>query len=111
LQPYTDKTLESLPGKGIKEVDIICPGFSADCLETLEEIQGENREVFETAGGEVYHYIPALNDDDGHIELMADLVKQHTQGWPETSTDWNAHTIDAENVHSQELAKAKGAKL
>lgn len=111
LQPYTDKTLESLPAKGIKEVDIICPGFSADCLETLEEIQGENREVFENAGGELYHYIPALNDDDRHIELMADLVKQHTQGWLETSGDWNTNAIDIENAHTQELAKAKGAKL
>lgn len=111
LQPYTDKTLESLPGKGIKEVDIMCPGFSSDCLETLEEIQGENREVFEGAGGKVYHYIPALNDHDSHIDLMADLVKQHTQGWPETSPDWNANVTDKKNMQSQENAKAKGAKL
>lgn len=74
LQPYTDKTLEQLAGDGIKQVDVICPGFSADCLETLEEIAGENRELFLCAGGEALHYIPALNERDAHIALMAELV-------------------------------------
>ena len=74
LQPYTDKTLERLAGEGIKQVDVICPGFSADCLETLEEIAGENRELFLCAGGEALHYIPALNERDAHIAMMAELV-------------------------------------
>ena len=74
LKPYTDKTLEALAQEGIKRVDVICPGFSADCLETLEEIAGENREIFQHAGGEELHYIPALNDRDDHIDMMADLV-------------------------------------
>ena len=74
LQPYTDKTLERLAGEGVRRIDVICPGFSADCLETLEEIAGENREIFEHAGGETLHYIPALNSRDDHIAMMAELV-------------------------------------
>lgn len=77
LQPYCDQTLKALPGQGIKSVDIICPGFSADCLETLEEIDQENREYFIEAGGEEYAYIPCLNDSDSHAELMAEIVREH----------------------------------
>lgn len=75
LQPYCDKTLERLPSEGVKSIDIVCPGFSADCLETLEEIALENREIFIDAGGERYQYIPCLNDQPDHAELMADLVR------------------------------------
>jgi ferrochelatase len=75
LQPYTDKTLERLPSAGVKSVELICPGFSSDCLETLEEIDGENREIFIGAGGEEFHYIPALNDRDDHIAMMAGLIR------------------------------------
>lgn len=78
LQPYCDKTLKALPEQGVKSVDMICPGFSADCLETLEEIEGENKEYFMEAGGEAYHYIACLNDSDAHARLMADIV--HQQG-------------------------------
>ena len=74
LQPYTDVTLKELPSKGIKSVDIICPGFSADCLETLEEIGKENRDYFLGAGGESYTYIPALNAGDEHIAMLAGLI-------------------------------------
>lgn len=74
LTPYCDETLKSLPSQGIKSVDMICPGFSADCLETLEEIEGENREYFMEAGGEAYSYIPCLNDDDAHAKLMAEII-------------------------------------
>ncbi|SIS61487.1 ferrochelatase [Neptunomonas antarctica] len=76
LQPYTDVTLKSLPEKGVKHVAVICPGFSADCLETLEEIEEENKEYFIQAGGEKYHYIPCLNDNPAHIDLMAALIKE-----------------------------------
>ncbi len=76
LQPYTDKTLEQLAQQG-KSVDVICPGFAADCLETLEEIKEENRQVFENAGGQSYHYIPCLNDQPDHIELLAQLVDEY----------------------------------
>ena len=75
LQPYCDQTLKSLPAQGIKSVDMVCPGFSADCLETLEEIEGENKEYFMEAGGTQYSYIPCLNDCDVHAELMAEIVK------------------------------------
>lgn len=76
LTPYTDETLKSLPSQGVKHIQLICPGFSADCLETLEEIKEQNREVFIHAGGEKFEYIPALNDDEGHIDLLEQLAKQ-----------------------------------
>ena len=75
LQPYTDKTLETLPGKGIKNLDIMSPAFSSDCLETLEEISEECREIFMENGGSRFNFIPCLNDDDLHIEMMAELIK------------------------------------
>ena len=81
LQPYTSQTLIELPSKGIKDVHIISPGFSADCLETLEELEEENREYFVKAGGEKYKYIPCLNDDPLHISMMVNLIQKHTQGW------------------------------
>lgn len=74
LQPYTDATLASLPGQGVKDVAIISPAFSADCLETLEELDRENRKIFVDAGGEQYRYIPCLNDNDDHIRLMTALL-------------------------------------
>lgn len=74
LKPYTDKTMEKLPQEGIKKLDVICPAFSADCLETLEEIAEQNQELFIKAGGEQYHYIPALNDNQAHIRMMVELV-------------------------------------
>ncbi|GAM57437.1 ferrochelatase, protoheme ferro-lyase [Vibrio ishigakensis] len=75
LQPYTDKTLHKLAKEGTKKLDIITPAFSADCLETLEEISGECRDEFIEAGGEVFNFIPCLNDDDLHIEMMVQLVE------------------------------------
>ncbi|MEB5519773.1 ferrochelatase [Vibrio cholerae] len=77
LQPYTDKTMEALPRQGIKKLDVICPAFSVDCLETLEEIAEQNQEIFLHSGGEAFHYVPCLNDSQIHIELMAALVKAH----------------------------------
>ena len=81
LQPYTSQTLQELPGKDIKKIHIISPGFSADCLETLEELEVENREYFMKAGGEEYDYIPCLNDNPLHIEMIVQLLHKHTQGW------------------------------
>lgn len=75
LKPYTDATLESLPEQGIKDIAILSPAFSADCLETLEELEDENREVFEEAGGEKYRYIAALNDRDDHINALYEVIK------------------------------------
>ncbi|SFX73142.1 ferrochelatase [Marinospirillum alkaliphilum] len=81
LQPYTDATLEQLGSEKLRGLSVICPGFSADCLETLEEIEGENREIFEQAGGSDFSYVPALNDRPEHIQMMVELVLQHSQGW------------------------------
>jgi ferrochelatase len=81
LKPYTDKTLESLGKAGTKSVQVICPGFSADCLETLEEIAMQNRDIFLGAGGSEYRYIPCLNDSAEHIDMLAGLVERHLQGW------------------------------
>lgn len=77
LTPYTDETLKMLPEKGIKHIQVMCPGFAADCLETLEEIAEQNRDVFLGAGGEKYEYIPALNDNAAHIEMMVQLVSRY----------------------------------
>ena len=76
LQPYTDKTLETLPSKGIKSIDVMTPAFAADCLETLEEISEECQALFKQYGGEHFNFIPCLNDDDGHIEMMRALVEK-----------------------------------
>jgi len=77
LRPYTDKTLESLARSGTRSVQIVCPGFSADCLETLEEIEVENRDYFLDAGGERYEYIACLNARADHIQMLASLVREH----------------------------------
>tara|TARA_B100001939_G_scaffold322506_1_gene313037 strand:+ start:310 stop:1299 length:990 start_codon:yes stop_codon:yes gene_type:complete len=77
LQPYTDKTLESLPKEGAKNVLAICPGFSSDCVETLEEILIQGRESFMEAGGENFDMIPCLNDTDDHIKLLNNLIEQN----------------------------------
>ena len=111
LKPYTDKTLEMLAQQGVKGVDVVCPGFSADCLETLEEIAVENRDVFKEAGGEGYAYIPALNESAEHIQVLADLIEQHSQGWPETSPEWAESTAAANDKQTLELAKTLGAEL
>ncbi|UJF25098.1 ferrochelatase [Suttonella sp. R2A3] len=81
LQPYADKTIAALPAQGIESVSVICPGFSADCLETLEEMAIGNRNLFLENGGKRYDYIPCLNEDPAHIDLLSALVRQHTQGW------------------------------
>ncbi len=70
LQPYTDKTMEALGDAGVKRVDVICPGFAVDCLETIDEIDRENREFFMEAGGQEFHYIPALNDSAAHVGVL-----------------------------------------
>jgi ferrochelatase len=82
LEPYTEPTLRSLAGNGLKSVDLICPGFAADCIETLEEIDMEAREAFLHSGGQRFSYIPCLNDSPQHIRALTAVVEQHLQGWP-----------------------------
>ena len=81
LQPYTDETLRNLPREGVKRVAVITPGFAADCVETLEEIAIAGRETFEEHGGERYAFIPCLNDEPAHIDLLADIIRRELQGW------------------------------
>lgn len=81
LKPYTDETLKSLPAQGVKSVQVVCPGFAADCLETIEEIGVENRDYFLEAGGERYEYIPALNAEQAHIEALVELIEANLGGW------------------------------
>lgn len=82
LQPYTDKTLEALPATGVKKVAVMMPGFSADCLETLEEIAIEAKESFEEHGGTHFTAIPCLNADEAHLDLLANLAKERLlNGW------------------------------
>lgn len=101
LKPYTDHSLKAFPEQGVKSVQIVCPGFSADCLETIEEIGEENRDCFLEAGGERYEYIAALNADKGHIQALTKLLESHLQGW----------AIPPENTELRhKLAKAIGAE-
>ncbi len=81
LEPYTEPTLVAMARSGTRTVDVICPGFTADCLETLEEIRDEAREAFITAGGERFEYIACLNDQADWIEALADVCEQHMAGW------------------------------
>ena len=101
LRPYTDETLKSLPDQGIKSVQVVCPGFSADCLETIEEIGEENRDYFLEAGGERFEYIPCLNADPEHIAALADLVRDNLSGWT---------VAGAEPDTTAKLAAAAGAE-
>ena len=82
LEPYTEPTLVALAQAGTRRVDVVCPGFTSDCLETLEEIAQEAREAFLHAGGQAFHYIPCLNDSTGWIDALGRLSAQHLAGWP-----------------------------
>ena len=81
LEPYTEPTLIALGRAGVKRVDVICPGFTSDCLETLEEISMEARAAFLLAGGKTFHYIPCLNDDPEWITALCNLSERHMGGW------------------------------
>ncbi len=105
LEPYTEPTLVALAQTGVKSVDVMCPGFTGDCLETLEEIAQEAREAFMHAGGQAFHYIACLNDSPDWIRALSDLTQQHLAGWP-TQSEPDAQTLAA----SRAAALALGAK-
>ena len=86
LKPYIDETLKALPAQGVTSVQVFCPGFSADCLETIEEIGEEHKEYFMHAGGKRYEYISALNAEPQHVDALCQLIKDNLQGW-QVSTD------------------------
>ncbi|MGB5258290.1 MAG: ferrochelatase [Woeseiaceae bacterium] len=87
LKPYTDETVTRLGKQGTGRLDVICPGFSTDCLETLEEIAMQNAELFVESGGGSLHYIPALNARKDHVAFLTDLVEKHLCGWPRSYSD------------------------
>ncbi len=90
LEPYTDLTLRRWGSEGVAAVDVVCPGFAADCLETLEEIAETNRELFQRAGGGRFRYLPALNDRPDHMAALAELCLDHLQGWVTPVASWDA---------------------
>ncbi len=102
LQPYTIKTMELLPNEGVKTIDVFCPGFSADCIETLEEINMENRRVFLEHGGEAFNYIPALNAEPSHINALFKIIQRNIHGWESLSAQ--------EKQMSKECAINEGAE-
>ncbi|MHB1116486.1 ferrochelatase [Sideroxydans sp.] len=102
IQPYTSATLKQWGAEKLKRVDVVCPGFVADCLETLEEIAMEGKEEFQHAGGGDYHYIPCLNARDDWMHALTDLVMDNLQGWLITPDA-------AELERSRTIAQAKGA--
>ena len=102
LQPYTARTLAELGKQGVQTVDVICPGFPADCLETLEEIAMEGKSEFIRAGGKEYRYIPCLNERDDWIHALADLASTHLQGWP-TREIPNASVLETSALRAKSL--------
>jgi len=105
LQPYTEPTLIAMGKAGVRRVDVVCPAFTSDCLETLEEINMEARQAFLTAGGKEFNYIPCLNDDPAWITALCGIAEQHLAGWP-TQTAADAAALAA----SRTAALALGAK-
>ena len=102
LGPATDATLKDLGAGGIRRVDVICPGFAADCLETLEEIAQEGRETFLHAGGQAFHYIPCLNDSPAGMAALAELTKRHLAGWIDEPAP-NARQLEASRQRALSL--------
>lgn len=92
LRPYTDETVKALGERGVQRLDVACPGFSTDCLETLEEIAMQNAEFFKEAGGNALRYIPALNARNDHVAFLVSLIERHASGWPQASADPDACT-------------------
>jgi protoporphyrin/coproporphyrin ferrochelatase len=107
LQPYTDKTLAALARQGVQRVDVICPGFAADCLETLEEIAIEAKETFLHAGGKKFNYIPIANDTEPYIDALMAVTLDNLQGW--ILPDWDQAKADIAQHESAMRAKAMGA--
>ena len=105
LQPYTEPTLIALAQSGLKSVDVICPGFTGDCLETLEEISMEARHAFLQAGGQEFNYIECLNDNPQWLAALSELCIRHLGGWPDSAPSLDS----AELAASSGRAKALGA--
>ncbi|MBI5927621.1 MAG: ferrochelatase [Aquabacterium sp.] len=107
LQPYTEPTLRALAKQGQQRVDVICPGFVSDCIETLEEIAMEGKQAFMDEGGKEFNYIPCLNGQMSWIRALSKLVERHLQGWPTLAGE---EVGSAELAQQRERAKASGSR-
>jgi ferrochelatase len=107
LKPYTGETLERLGREGTARVDVICPGFAADCLETLEEIAIEGRHLFQAAGGKEFHYIPTTNDTPAFMAALTVIALENLHGW--ASREWDADAVRVAGRASADRAHALGA--
>jgi ferrochelatase len=110
LQPYTAPTLQQLARDGVKRVDLLCPGFTSDCLETLEEISIEARHDFLQAGGQEFHYIPCLNESPAWIAGLADIAEQQLLGWPTLQTSAQREAAQRDRDAGRASALKLGAK-
>jgi ferrochelatase len=110
LEPYTEPTLIAMARQGTERIDVMCPGFTSDCLETLEEIAQEAREAFLDAGGKTFHYIPCLNDEPMWIDALASIAVAHMQGWPVQVDEGQTAAARQERDTQRELALALGAR-
>lgn len=110
LKPYTDEMLQDWGKDKFGKIDVISPGFSVDCLETLEEIQIRYAELFEQAGGGELRYIPALNARDDHVAFLSRLIEKNVCGWPEASPDWSDSEASRQMEKSLQRARAMGAE-
>lgn len=109
LTPYTDQTVRKLGSEKIAKLDVVAPGFAADCLETLEELEIQNAGFFREAGGGELRYIPALNARDDHISFLSRTIEKSVGGWPERSADWSVSEAARKMEKSLQRAKAMGA--
>jgi len=109
LQPYTAPTAQELGRQGVRRIDVMCPGFTSDCLETLEEIAMEVKEDFLHAGGKEFHFIPCLNESPAWINGMVEIVEQHLAGWPTMSNAAAREEMARQQAIAAERAKALGA--
>ncbi len=109
LRPYTDETLRGWGRAGLASVDVVCPGFAADCLETLEEIAVENRDVFVSAGGGRFRYIEALNDRSDHLDAIAGLLRRQLAGWATPRQAWDEDAASAAARASARRAAEAGS--
>jgi ferrochelatase len=110
LRPYTDETLKQWGHDKVGDIDVICPGFAADCLETLEEIEMQNAELYSASGGGELRYIPALNARDDHVAFLSHTVEKHVAGWPEASTGWSLAETSRQLEKSLRRARDMGAE-
>jgi ferrochelatase len=110
LRPYTDETLRHWGSEKAADIDVICPGFAADCLETLEEIEMQNAAIFTAAGGGKLRYIPALNARDDHVAFLSRTIEKNVSGWPEASPDWSLSETTRQMEKSLQRAREMGAE-